>query len=86
MMMIELMMKVASLGGAGVDEMRWRVPVRPGDNLRARATILADSRISTTKPDRGVLFVRGELENQAQELVWEAKLSAVVLLKTPVEL
>jgi acyl dehydratase len=28
----------ASLGGAGLDEIRWPRPVRPGDTLRVRAT------------------------------------------------
>ena len=30
----------ASLGGAGVDEIRWPYPVRPGDTLRVRATVV----------------------------------------------
>jgi acyl dehydratase len=31
---------VASLGAGGIDELRWLKPVRPGDKLRARLTIL----------------------------------------------
>jgi acyl dehydratase len=44
----------ASLGGAGVDEMRWPYPVRPGDTLRVRATVV-ESRKSLSKPDRGII-------------------------------
>lgn len=45
---------VASLGSPGVDEVRWPQPVRPGDTLRVRATVL-DARRSHSKPDRGIV-------------------------------
>src|ERR1035438_7980609 len=32
--------KASSLGSPGIDELRWLRPVRPGDTLRLRATIL----------------------------------------------
>ena len=44
----------ASLGSAGLDELRWPHPVRPGDTLRARATVI-ESRRSLSKPDRGII-------------------------------
>ena len=31
--------RVASLGSPGVDEVRWRKPVRPGDTLSIRVTV-----------------------------------------------
>ncbi len=34
----------ASLGGAGPDEIRWPYPVRPGDTLRVRATVVESGR------------------------------------------
>ena len=60
---------VASLASPGVDEIRWPNPVRPGDTLRVRVTVL-ESRVSRTKPDRGV--VRGKVEafNQRDEPVF----------------
>ena len=30
----------SSLGSAGLDEIRWPHPVRPGDTLRVRATVV----------------------------------------------
>ncbi len=54
---------VASLASPGVDEVRWPVPVRPGDRLRMRATVL-DARPSKSKPDRGIVHTRCELINQ----------------------
>ena len=44
----------SSLGSAGLDELRWPNPVRPGDTLRVRATV-AESRRSLSKPDRGIV-------------------------------
>ena len=53
----------ASLGGAGADEIRWPCPVRPGDTLRVRATVI-ESRRSLSKPDRGIIKTLAEAENQ----------------------
>ena len=53
----------ASLGGAGADEIRWPYPVRPGDTLRVRATVV-ESRKSLSKPDRGVIKTLAEAINQ----------------------
>lgn len=52
--------RVASLGGPGVDELRWLRPVRPGDVLRLRVTVLETS-VSRSKPDRGLLRTLAEL-------------------------
>ncbi len=53
----------ASLGSAGADEIRWPYPVRPGDTLRVRATVI-ESRRSLSKPDRGIIKTLAEAENQ----------------------
>lgn len=54
---------VASLASPGVDELRWRVPLRPDDSVRLRATTL-ETRLSRSKTDRGVVTTRLELLNQ----------------------
>lgn len=59
---------VASLGSPGVDEIRWPNPVRPGDTLRIRAAII-ETRVSRSKPDRGIVRTRIEALNQKDELV-----------------
>jgi acyl dehydratase len=58
----------ASLVSPGIDELRWLLPVRPGDNLRGRFTVL-ETRASQSRPDRGLVRTRGELFNQHGELV-----------------
>ena len=55
--------RVASLASPGVDELRWSVPLRPGDSLRLRATIV-DTRPSRSKSDRGMVHTNAELLNQ----------------------
>jgi acyl dehydratase len=60
--------KVASLGGPGIDELRWVRPVRPGDVLRLRATVL-DTRRSQSKPDRGLVRTQVEVLNQDDAIV-----------------
>jgi acyl dehydratase len=59
---------VASLGSPGIDELRWLAPVRPGDRLRARLTIL-ETRPSSRRPDMGVLTQRVEMINQDDVIV-----------------
>jgi acyl dehydratase len=58
----------SSLGAAGIDELRWPRPVRPGDTLRVTATVL-DARRSNSKPDRGIVRSRMELANAAGQTV-----------------
>jgi acyl dehydratase len=59
---------VASLASSGVDEVRWPNPVRPGDTLRVRVTIL-EARLSRSKTDRGIVRAKIEAINQKDELV-----------------
>jgi acyl dehydratase len=68
----------ASLGGAGADEIRWPYPVRPGDTLRVRATVV-ESRRSLSKPDRGIIKTLAETANQDGQTVM--RLTAINLLR-----
>src|ERR1700679_1094734 len=46
--------RVASLASPGLDEIRWPIPVRPGDKLWIRTTVL-ETRRSKSRPDRGLV-------------------------------
>src|SRR3954466_14529778 len=59
-----LLLDSASLGSAGIDELRWLKPVRPGDTLKARLTV-ASVKPSQKHPNRGTVFTLGEMFNQA---------------------
>lgn len=58
----------SSMGGPGVEELRWLKPVRPGDTLRARRTVL-ETRASRSRPEMGLIRLNSELINQADETV-----------------
>ena len=64
--------KVASLGSPGVDELRWIKPVRPGDALSIRVTVL-DTKNSRSKSDRGIVHSLIEVMNQNREIVMHMK-------------
>ena len=58
----------AALASPGVDELRWLKPVRPGDALQVRVTVLTATR-SRSKPDRGLVRTSIEAVNQRGEVV-----------------
>ena len=58
----------SSLGSPGLDEIRWKVPVRPGDTLRVVAEVL-EARASSSKPDRGIVRIHYTTMNQRGEVV-----------------
>jgi len=60
------------LASPGIDELRWPRPVRPGDTLRVRVTVL-EARRSTSKPDRGMVRSHVEMLNQNDEVVLSLK-------------
>src|SRR5438874_3722665 len=70
--------QVASLASPGIDELRWTQPVRPGDTLSVRATVV-EARPSASKPDRGLVRTLFEVLNQCGEVVMSVK--AMNLLK-----
>ncbi|MBI5252744.1 MAG: MaoC family dehydratase [Desulfomonile tiedjei] len=63
---------VASLSSPGVDELRWLKPVRPGDTLLLRVTVIETTR-SHSKPDRGIVHSYIEVRNQRSEVVMTMK-------------
>jgi acyl dehydratase len=52
------------MGGTGIDEVRWHEPVRPGDRLTVRATVL-ETRLSSSRPEVGFAKVCFEMFNAA---------------------
>src|SRR6266699_2543000 len=68
---VDPMAAAASLGSAGLDELRWPHPVRPGDTLRVRATVV-ESRRSLSKPDRGIVKTVVEATNSGGATVMRA--------------
>jgi acyl dehydratase len=55
--------RAAGMGSPGIEEIRWHRPVRPGDVLHGRVTVL-EAAPSRTRPQRGTVRFDGELVNQ----------------------
>jgi acyl dehydratase len=55
--------ETVSMGGPGIDELRFLAPVRPGDTIRSEAEILS-AKPSRSKPDRGILRIQFRGYNQ----------------------
>lgn len=54
--------------GAGLEELRWPKPVRPGDELRVESEIL-EVRPSQSRPEQGVIRIRTTTFNQNGDVV-----------------
>jgi acyl dehydratase len=76
--------KVANLGSPGVDELRWDKPVFPGDELSIRVTVL-ETRLSSSKPDRGIVRSYLEVLNQKSQVVMNLKMVNFVLRRYDAE-
>ena len=72
----------SSMGSPGVDEVRWSRPVRPGDRLHVRVTIV-DAKRSQSKPDRGIVQVQQEMINQQGDTVMSLRGMSLAKCRTP---
>lgn len=68
MMCDGFMLDTDSWGAPGVDVCKWLRPVRPGDVLSVRRTVL-DRKASQSRPGMGVVRFRWEMRNQDGETV-----------------
>jgi len=69
-----------SLGGAGIDELRWRVPVYPGDTLKVRIKIGKKS--PHPRKPLGFVHLHHEVLNQ-DEVVVMSYIAQVMIGNTP---
>ena len=58
----------SSLGGYGIDELRWMRPTRPGDTIRVEVEVVEQTP-SRSRPDRGTVRMLYRTLNQNQETV-----------------
>ncbi len=65
---IETMQVEAGIIGRAIDELRWPVPVRPGDRIRVEIEIL-EARLSQSKPGYGLVRYRSLTKNQEDQVV-----------------
>jgi acyl dehydratase len=62
-----VLLRSASLGSPGIDEIKWHRPVRPGDVLTGTTTILA-ARVSSSRPEVGIVTLDGAVTNSDGEV------------------
>jgi acyl dehydratase len=68
----------AGLGSPGIDELRWKKPVYPGDTLHVRGRIL-DKTPSRSRPEMGSFRTETSVTNQHGELVMT--FTSIVLMR-----
>ncbi len=57
--------------GAGVEEIRWTEPVRPGDTLRTETEVVG-LRASKKRPELGLVTIYTQTFNQREEVVMKS--------------
>jgi acyl dehydratase len=62
----------SSMGAPGIDEVLWLAPIRPGDDLILRATVLS-TRASGSRPELGFVNILLELYNASGTRVMALK-------------
>jgi acyl dehydratase len=71
-----------SCGSPGMDEVRWLKPLRPGDILRVRLSVL-DAVPSSSRKDRGRVKFFAETVNQKDEVIMSYIGTSIFLKRRP---
>lgn len=79
MMVDNMVDQRTGLGSPGFDDLRWILPVRPGDFLRFESTVI-ETRKSSSRPDMGIIRAQVFLFNQNDEKVLSVK--TIGMMKT----
>lgn len=66
-----------TLGSPGFDELRWKKPLRIGDELHLRITV-RETRPSQSKPDRGIVRALVETINQNGEVIMNVETTSLI--------
>lgn len=73
----------ASLGAAGIDEVKWIKPVRPGFVLQARS-VCTGKRLMKSRPGVGICQMKHEILNQHDELLMTMENAQFLAVRDPV--
>ena len=73
---------IASMGGLGFSDLKWKKPVMVGDSISGSATIAALRR-SRHHPERGIVTLDLDIRNQKREPVMSMRLANLVELRDP---
>lgn len=83
-MLVDSMNEVprAGMGSPGIDELRWKHPVYPGDTLRIETELL-EKRRSRSKPELGLFKTRVRTFNQDDVTVLEMTSNGMIGVREP---
>ena len=73
---------IASMGGLGFSDLKWKKPVMVGDTISGTATVSA-LRQSRSHPERGIVTIDLDVRNQRGEPVMVMKLSNLIEVRDP---
>ena len=74
--------KSAGLGSPGVDQLRWKKPVYPGDTLRCESEVI-EKRRSASRPEMGIFKTRTQTFNQNDEVVLDMISNGLIATRDP---
>ncbi|MEO6396608.1 MAG: MaoC family dehydratase [Devosia sp.] len=74
--------RVASMGGLGFSDLKWKKPVMVDDSIGGTATIVALRR-SRSHPERGIVTLDFDIRNQRREPAMSMRLANLVELRDP---
>lgn len=77
MLVDSFLSKVASCGGLGFTDLKWKAPVMVGDTIGGTVTI-AELRRSSTHPQWGIVTLDFDIRNQKQKPVMTMRLANLV--------
>jgi acyl dehydratase len=73
---------IASMGGLGFSDLKWKKPVMVGDTIGGTVTIAALRR-SQHHPERGIVTLDFDIRNQKSEPVMSMRLANLIELRDP---
>jgi len=72
----------ASLGSPGIDELRWKKPVYPGDTLRVESKLIGKRRMKS-RPGMGLMKTEQTVYNQNDEIVMTMVSNGLIAVRNP---
>lgn len=72
----------AGLGSPGIDGLKWKKPVYPGDTLRLESVLL-EKRRSASRPEMGIMKGHTQVFNQNDEIVMELWNTGLIAVRDP---
>ncbi|MDG6079563.1 MaoC family dehydratase [Erythrobacter litoralis] len=72
----------AGLGSPGIDDLRWKKPVYPGDTLRVESEVI-EKRRSASRREMGLFKSRTKTLNQNDEVVLEMVSNGLIRTRDP---